>query len=178
MKPCYLFLTTGFEEIEAVTTIDILRRADLNLITVSVEDNLEVKGAHGVVVKADTMLADNNYNDAQMLILPGGTLRLGEFASLNDALVKQNEKGGWIAAICAAPSLLGKLGILKGKDATCYPSFEVNLDGANHVDRRTVVSQNVVTGKGPGCTKEFALKIVEVLLGQEKTNEVAEALIA
>ncbi len=178
MKPCYLFLTTGFEEIEAVTTIDILRRADLNLITVSVEDKLDVSGAHGVVVKADTMLADNNYDDAQMLILPGGTLRLGEFASLNDALVKQNEKGGWIAAICAAPSLLGKLGILKGKDATCYPSFEVNLDGANHVDRRTVVSQNVVTGKGPGCTKEFALKIVEVLLGQEKTNEVAEALIA
>lgn len=178
MKPCYLFLTTGFEEIEAVTTIDILRRADLNLITVSVEDKLDVRGAHGVVVKADTMLADNNYDDAQMLILPGGTLRLGEFATLNDALVKQNEKGGWIAAICAAPSLLGKLGILKGKDATCYPSFEGNLDGANHVDRRTVVSQNIVTGKGPGCTKEFALKIVEVLLGQEKTNEVAEALIA
>lgn len=178
MKPCFLFLTTGFEEIEAVTMIDILRRAGLNLITVSVEDNIDVKGAHGVVVKADTMLDGNDYNDAQMLILPGGTLRLGEFATVNDALVKQNDKGGWIAAICAAPSILGKLGILKGKDATCYPSFEANLDGANHVDKRVVLSKNVVTGKGPGCTKEFALKIVEVLLGQEKTNEVAEALIA
>lgn len=178
MKPCYLFLTTGFEEIEAVTTIDILRRADLNLITVSVEDTLEVKGAHNLVIKADTLLKDNDYTDAQILILPGGTLRLGEFNFLNQLLLKQNSENKWIAAICAAPSILGKLGILKDKDATCYPSFEVNLDGANFVNKRTVVSQNVITGKGPGCTKEFALKIVEVLLGQEKTNEVAEALIA
>lgn len=178
MKPCYLFLTTGFEEIEAVTTIDILRRANLNLITVSLEDTLEVKGAHDIIVKADTFVKDNDYSDAQMLILPGGTLRLCEFDSLKNLLVKQNEASKWIAAICAAPSLLGQLGILKGKDATCYPSFEVNLDGANFVDKRVVVSHNVVTGKGPGCTKEFALKIVEVLLGQEKTNEVAEALIA
>ena len=164
MKNCYLFLATGFEEIEATTTIDILRRAGLNLITVSVEDSLEVKGAH--------------YRDNQILILPGGTVRLGEFDFLNNLLVEQNKAGKTIAAICAAPSLLGRLGILKGKEATCYPSFEVLLDGATFVDKRVAVSQNIITGKGPGCTKEFALKIVETLLGQEKMSEVAEALIA
>ena len=174
MKNCYLFLATGFEEIEATTTIDILRRAGLNLITVSVEDSLEVKGAHDIVMRADTLLKDNDYTDNQILILPGGTVRLGEFDFLNNLLVEQNKTGKTIAAICAAPSLLGRLGILKGKEATCYPSF----DGATFVDKRVVVSQNIITGKGPGCTKEFALKIVETLLGQEKMSEVAEALIA
>ena len=176
MKNCYLFLATGFEEIEATTTIDILRRAGLNLITVSVEDSLEVKGAHDIVMRADTLLKDNDYTDNQILILPGGTVRLVDF--LNNLLVEQNKAGKTIAAICAAPSLLGRLGILKGKEATCYPSFEVLLDGATFVDKRVAVSQNIITGKGPGCTKEFALKIVETLLGQEKMSEVAEALIA
>ena len=178
MKNCYLFLATGFEEIEATTTIDILRRAGLNLITVSVEDSLEVKGAHDIVMRADTLLKDNDYTDNRILILPGGTVRLGEFDFLNNLLVEQNKAGKTIAAICAAPSLLGRLGILKGKEATCYPSFEVYLDGATFVDKRVAVSQNIITGKGPGCTKEFALKIVETLLGQEKMSEVAEALIA
>ena len=178
MKNCYLFLATGFEEIEATTTIDILRRAGLNLITVSVEDSLEVKGAHDIVMRADTLLNDNDYTNNQILILPGGTVRLGEFDFLNNLLVEQSKAGKTIAAICAAPSLLGRLGILKGKEATCYPSFEVYLDGATFVDKRVVVSQNIITGKGPGCTKEFTLKIVETLLGQEKMSEVAEALIA
>ena len=178
MKNCYLFLATGFEEIEATTTIDILRRAGLNLITVSVEDSLEVKGAHDIVMRADTLLNDNDYTNNQILILPGGTVRLGEFDFLNNLLVEQSKAGKTIAAICAAPSLLGRLGILKGKEATCYPSFEVYLEGATFVDKRVVVSQNIITGKGPGCTKEFALKIGETLLGQEKMSEVAEALIA
>jgi len=174
----YLFLTHGFEEIEAVETIDILRRADLPLATISVEDTLEVKGAHNVVVKADALLSETDFDDVEMLILPGGTLRLGEFQKLNDLLVAHNAKGGLIAAICAAPSLLGKLGILKGKTATCYPSFEKYLTGAEVVDKRVVKSENIITGKGPGCTKQFALEIVLTLCGQEKTNEVAEAMIA
>ena len=94
MKNCYLFLATGFEEIEATTTIDILRRAGLNLITVSVEDSLEVKGAHDIVMRADTLLKDNDYTDNRILILPGGTVRLGEFDFLNNLLVEQNKEIG------------------------------------------------------------------------------------
>lgn len=178
MKKCYLFLTHGFEEIEAVETVDILRRADLDVVTVSVEESLDVKGAHNVAVKADTMFGGNNYSNAEILILPGGTLRLGGFAKLADLLKNHNVKGGKIAAICAAPAILGKLGILEGKSATCYPSFENCLTGAQHIDRRVVKSENIITGKGPGCTKQFALEIVLTLLGQEKTDETAEALIA
>ena len=174
----YLFLINGFEEIEAVETIDILRRADVNLTTVSVEDTLDVKGAHNIIVKADILLSQSNFADAQMLILPGGTVRLGEVEKLTKLLVEHNEKGGLIAAICAAPSILGKLGILEGKAATCYPNFEQYLTGAQVVDKRVVKSENIITGKGPGCTKQFALELVLTICGQEKTNEVAEALIA
>jgi 4-methyl-5(b-hydroxyethyl)-thiazole monophosphate biosynthesis len=174
----YLFLTHGFEEIEAVETIDILRRAEVNLLTVSVEETLDVKGAHNVIVKADILLSESSFTDAEMLILPGGTLRLGEFAKLNDLLTAHNAKGGLIAAICAAPSLLGKLGILQGKTATCYPGFEKYLVGAEVVDKRVVKSENIITGKGPGCTKQFALELVLMLCGQEKRDEAAEALIA
>lgn len=178
MKPSYIFLTTGFEEIEAIATIDVLRRAGLNVVTVSVESSKQVEGSHGVVVTADTLLEANDYSDSSILILPGGTVRLGEFDFLNKLLVSQNNAGKPIAAICAAPSLLGRLGILEGKEATCYPGFEEYLQGAKVVDKRVAADGNVITGRGPGCTVEFALKIVEVLLGQAKRQEIAEALIA
>lgn len=178
MKPSYIFLTTGFEEIEAIATIDVLRRAGLNVVTVSVESSKQVEGSHGVVVTADTLLEANDYSDSSILILPGGTVRLGEFDFLNKLLVSQNNAGKPIAAICAAPSLLGRLGILEGKEATCYPGFEEYLQGAKVVDKRVATDGNVITGRGPGCTVEFALKIVEVLLGQAKRREIAEALIA
>lgn len=173
----YLFLTNGFEEIEAVGTIDILRRAEVDLTTVSVEESLYVKGAHNVIVKADVLLNDLKVEDAEMLILPGGTLRLGEFPKLTDWLVEHNKKGGWIAAICAAPAILGRLGILEGKEATCYPGFEEYLDGAEVLDLLTVNDSNVITSKGPGCTKQFALELVSVLCGWEKADEVADAMI-
>ena len=178
MKPSYIFLTTGFEEIEAIATIDVLRRAGLNVVTVSVESSKQVEGSHGVVVTADTLLEANDYSDSSILILPGGTVRLGEFDFLNKLLVSQNNAGKPIAAICAAPSLLGRLGILEGKEATCYPGFEEYLQGAKVVDKRVATDGNVITGRGPGCTVEVALKIVEVLLGQAKRQEIAEALIA
>ena len=178
MKPSYIFLTTGFEEIEAIATIDVLRRAGLNVVTVSVESSKQVEGSHGVMVTADTLLEANDYSDSSILILPGGTVRLGEFDFLNKLLVSQNNAGKPIAAICAAPSLLGRLGILEGKEATCYPGFEEYLQGAKVVDKRVATDGNVITGRGPGCTVEFALKTVEVLLGQAKRQEIAEALIA
>lgn len=167
----YLFLSTGFEEIEALTTVDLLRRAGIELTMVSMEDSLWVVGSHGIKVEADKMFADCNFTDAEELILPGGSRRLGEFAPLCDLLVEHNAAGKDIAAICAAPSILGDLGILEGKQATCYPGFQHYL-GASHVGGLVVESQNIITAKGPGLSADFAFALIEHLKGTEVADDV------
>ena len=129
----YIFLDNGFEEIEAITTIDLLRRAGIALTTVSVTGQELVMGAHNIAVKADILFADADFSDAEMLILPGGATKLHECQALCDLLVAHNQQDKLIAAICAAPSVLGRLGILQGKQATCYPGFEEYL-GESYVD--------------------------------------------
>lgn len=123
----YLFLDNGFEEIEAITTIDLLRRANIALTTVSLTGKPLVLGAHNVPVEADGLMDDIDFSDAEMLILPGGQTNLIEHANLCELLVAHNEADKLIAAICYAPSVLGQLGILEGKQATCYPGFEKYL---------------------------------------------------
>ena len=134
MKESALFLAEGFEEIEAITVIDVLRRAEIPVKTVSITPSLQVKGAHGVVVEADTTFETVTADDFDFLILPGGmpgTKHLDENKKLNDWLLAHVGRGGRVAAICAAPSVLGRLGLLKGKKATCYPGFESMLLGAD-----------------------------------------------
>ena len=129
----YIFLDNGFEEIEAITTIDLLRRANIALTTVSVTGAEIVLGAHNIAVKADKLFADVEFVDAEMLILPGGATKLHECKPLCDLLLAHNNEDKLIAAICAAPSVLGRLGILQGKQATCYPGFEAYL-GESYID--------------------------------------------
>ena len=117
----YLFLDNGFEEIEAITTIDLLRRAQIEVTTVSVTGRQMVLGAHNIPVAADDLIENLDFTDAQMLILPGGATHLEQYEALTQLLVKHNDQNKLIAAICAAPSVLGKLGILENKQATCYP---------------------------------------------------------
>lgn len=167
----YLFLSTGFEEIEALTTVDLLRRANLAVTMVSMEDQLQVAGSHGIKVEADRMFADCDFSDAEELILPGGSRRLGEFKPLCDLLIKHDAEGKDIAAICAAPSILGDLGILKGKQATCYPGFQ-NYLGESHVGGLVVESHNIITAKGPGLSADFAFALIEHLAGAEVADEV------
>ncbi|MBQ7209695.1 MAG: DJ-1/PfpI family protein [Paludibacteraceae bacterium] len=167
----YLFLDNGFEEIEAVTTIDLLRRAGIELTTVSMTDSKEVHGAHGIDVKADVMFETVDFSDAGMLILPGGGLMLGEHENLCRLLVEHNNEGKLISAICAAPAILGKLGILEGKQATCYPGFESAL-GESYIGGLVVVSKNLITAKGPGLSSDFAFSIIERLLGEEAAEQV------
>ena len=167
----YLFLDTNFEEIEAVTTIDLLRRANIALTTVSVTGNLHVMGAHQIEVKADCCIADCDFSDAGMLILPGGATHLDKCQPLCDLLLKHNEQGKQIAAICAAPSVLGKLGILEGKQATCYPGFEDFL-GESFVGGLVVESKNIITAKGPGLASDFAFCLIEHLAGEETADQV------
>ena len=170
----YLFLAEGFEEIEALATVDILRRAEIKVETVSITDSNKVIGAHEIEITADKKFAEISEN-ADMYILPGGmpgTLNLGAFKPLSDLLRKANDEGKYIAAICAAPSVFGELGLLKGKKASCYPGFEEKLLGAEVLMEPVVVSENIITSRGAGTAHTFALKLVSLL----KNDMAAENL--
>lgn len=167
----YIFLDNGFEEIEAITTIDLLRRANVELTTVSVNGQDMVRGSHNIEVKADARIENLAFEDIEMLILPGGATHLENCAKLCELLVAHNAKGGLIAAICAAPMVLGKLGILEGKQATCYPGCEEPL-GEAFCGGLVVESHNVITAKGPGLSSDFAFCLIEHLASPEVADEV------
>jgi len=180
MKQLLLFLAPGFEEIEAISTIDILRRAGLSVSSVSITGDLKVIGAHGISIEADILYPDVDFNDADMLILPGGmpgTKNLNVHEGLKAALIGFAKAEKPLAAICAAPMILGQLGILEGKEATCYPGNEQHLKGAKLSKRKVVQAGNIITACGPGVANEFALQIVVYFLGQEKAQEVSKALL-
>ena len=178
MKFAYLFLITGFEEIEALATVDILRRGGVDVKTVSLTDEKTVVGGHGVPVVTDLMFQDYKEENAKIIIFPGGTVAYNDHQAFKDALLSFATKGEKIAAICASPMVLGGLGLLKGKQATCYPSFEKYLDGAIlKTSEAVVIDGNITTGRGPGLTMEFALSLVEQLQGKAKREEVAKGLL-
>lgn len=175
----YAFFADGFEEIEAFTAIDTLRRAGLNVEIVSVTPDEIVVGAHDVSVLCDINFENCDFFDAELLLLPGGmpgAATLDKHEGLRKLILDFAAKGKPIAAICAAPMVLGKLGLLKGKKATCYPSFEQYLDGAECVNAHVVRDGNIITGMGPGAAMEFALTIVDLLVGKEKVDELVEAM--
>lgn len=167
----YIFLDNGFEEIEAITTIDLLRRANIAITTVSMTGEKLVHGAHGIDVLADRVFADCDFSDVEMLILPGGQTHLETHQGLCDLLVAHNAKNGQIAAICAAPMVLGKLGILAGKQATCYPGCEEPL-GESFIGGLVVESHNIITAKGPGLSADFAFCLIEHLASPEVADQV------
>ncbi len=180
MKKACVFLAEGFEEIEGLTVVDILRRAGVEVQTVSVMDGLEIHGAHGIKIYADELFDKVDFATTDMLVLPGGmpgTLHLGEHKDLAKLLLAFHEEEKNIAAICAAPSVLGKLGILKGRKACCYPSFEEKLEGAEVVFEPVVQDGHLVTSRGMGTAIPFALKLTEVLCGAKTAEEVKESII-
>ncbi|WP_418211618.1 DJ-1 family glyoxalase III [Bacteroides zhangwenhongii] len=179
MGTVYAFFADGFEEIEALTAVDTLRRAGLNVEIVSVTPDEIVVGAHDVSLLCDVNFENCDFFDAELLLLPGGmpgAATLDKHEGLRKLILSFAEKGKPIAAICAAPMVLGKLGLLKGKKATCYPGFEQYLEGAECVGEHVVRDGNIITGMGPGAAMEFALAIVELLSGKEKVDELAEAM--
>lgn len=178
MKTIFIFLTTGFEDIEAIATIDILRRAELNVKSVSLTDSRQVMTSHQVLVTADLMFDQVDFSEAELLILPGGTVKFNEHENMKKELLAFANKGEKVAAICASPMVLGGLGLLDGKNATCYPGFEQYLKGATlQTDKAVVVDGNITTGRGPGLTIDFALNLVEQLAGKEKRDAVAAGLL-
>ncbi len=174
----FLFLIDGFEEIEALATVDILRRGGVNIKTVSLTDSIEVVGSHSIKVTADTMFADQQYDKADMLIIPGGTPKYDQHNALKSAITNFAKLGKPIGAICAAPMVLGGLGLLEGKKATCYPGFEHYLKGADIQQGASVVRDGqFITGRGPAFAVEFALELLEVLTSTNKKNEIIGQLL-
>lgn len=170
----YVFLADGFEEIEALSTVDILRRAELKVKTVGINKKI-VTGAHGISVMADIREEDVDNESIEAIVLPGGmpgTLNLENSRELKDIINYTYINKNYIAAICAAPSILGHMGILKDKEATCFPGFESELIGAKLVDKPVCVDEHIITAKGPGVSNLFGLKLVEIMCGEEVASKV------
>ena len=178
----YLFLAPGFEEIEALATVDVLRRAGMEVCTVAVNNgSISVKGAHGVSVEADILDSDADFSDAEWLICPGGmpgATNLAESPVVTNALKEQFSRGGKIAAICASPAIvLEPLGILAGKSATCYPGMEGYIKSADTVNTPVVAHDCLITGNGPASTIGFALAIVRNSMGEDVAKETGTAML-
>lgn len=180
MAKVYEFLANGFEEVEALAPLDILRRGGQDVVTVSInEDNL-VCGAHGVTVVADANISDVDVSDADLLVLPGGmpgAKNLLECSTVCEALVRQHSEGKLVAAICAAPMVLGLNGILEGKKATCYPGFESNLNGATYTAELVTEDGNIITGRGPGAAMEFGYTLLSRFVDKEVVDGMREGMI-
>ena len=176
----YVHLAEGFEEIEALTAVDLLRRADIGVETVSVTGRLPVTGAHGVKVVADILFEDAVYSECELLALPGGmpgASNLAAHEGLCEKILSFYNQKKWLAAICAAPLVLGRAGVLEGKKATCYPGFEDELKGAELSEEAVVVCDGVITSRGPATAMAFALAIIEALKGKGAAAAIAEGLL-
>lgn len=175
-----IFLADGYEEIEALAVVDVFRRAGIEMDMVSISEELLTNGSHKIQVMADKLLKDIAFEEYDMLILPGGLRgmqNLENCESLMQQIDAFYEQDKYVAAICASPSILGRRGILAGKQATAYPGFEDELKGATVVDAGAVRNGNVITGRSMGSAIEFALLLVETLLGKEKAEEIAEQIV-
>ncbi len=175
----YIFLADGFEEIEALAPLDLLRRAGLKCTTVGIGGR-EIAGAHGIEVKADIACSDFSGDDMEMIMLPGGmpgTKNLDASNTVHGAIDKALEAGAFISAICAAPMILGKRGLLAGKRATCFPGFEGYLEGAEISEKRVVRDGKIITGAGMGVAIPFGLALVEALLGKETAEKLSRSTL-
>lgn len=180
MTSIAVHLAEGFEEIEAISIIDVLRRARLDVTTVSVTGKKEVKGSHNIPVVADKLFEEVNYDDIEMIVLPGGmpgARHLNEHEGLKKQIKVFAAGDKPLGAICAAPMVLGELGLLEGKKAVCYPGFEKHLKGATVLMEPTLQCENIVMGRGAGVAIKFALKIVEFLEDKKVAEKLAESML-
>lgn len=180
MSKVYIFLADGFEDIEGLTVVDLMRRAGIAVDTVSIKETREITTSHGIEMKTDCIFGDRDFSDADMLVLPGGmpgTRYLSEYKPLTELLTDFYQKGGKVAAICAAPSVFAGLGFLKNRRATSYPSVMDKLEGACICEDPVVVDGNVTTSRGLGTAIPFALNLIAQLMGEDKAAEIAESIV-
>ena len=179
MKKILVHLAEGFEEMEAIIPVDVWRRAGFWVQTVSITSRLEVKGAHDIRVLADQLFEETNYDDADMIFLPGGmpgATNLDAHKGLRKQLIAFAEKGKILGAICAAPLVLGHNNLLNGKKATCYPGYEKELLNAQFTGKLVQFDQNLITGKGAGVAFEYALQIVAHFIDKKTAVELASKM--
>lgn len=180
MSKVYIFLAEGFEEIEALTVVDLLRRASIEVNMVSVSGSLQVTGSHQICVSADILFEEASFDDADLLVLPGGmpgTVNLMEHEGLDKLLRKFHSENKNMAAICAAPSVFGQKGFLEGKSATCYPGFESKLTGCTVLEQDVVDCGNIITSKGLGTAIDFSLIIIKKLLNEDTAKKIADQIM-
>lgn len=178
---CYIMLAEGFEEIEAVSVYDILKRASIETFFVSVYDEKTVKSSRGMKIVPDIGLSDiTSVNKDDIIVLPGGmpgTLNLKKSGALAEILQHHNNGKGILAAICAAPSILGEMGLLRGKKATCYPGFEQSLKEAAFTEEAVVCDGNIITSRGAGTAIYFALEIVSLVKGKQEAQKISSSIL-
>lgn len=179
-KKIAVFLAEGFEEAEAVIPVDIARRAGIEVTTLSISDNIRVTGSHGIEVKADGLLSEADPAEYDMLMLPGGmpgTANLERSEAVKAALLEAEKDGRYLAAICAAPRLLGSLRILDGKKATVFPGNDEYMKGCDYDRRAKAVNDGkVITARGMGCAIDFGREIVSALVGRDRALEILDAI--
>lgn len=180
MAKAYVFLADGFEDVEALIPIDVLRRGGVDVTTVSIMGDNTVETAHGVRVIADTLIEEVDVSDADLLFLPGGmpgASNLYDNQRVREAVRTQADKGKKVAAICAAPAVvLAQLGILDGKRATCYPGFEQMLSNATYTGELFTVDGNITTGEGPAAAFPFAYELLAQLVDKQTADQIAEGM--
>lgn len=175
-----IFFAQGFEEIEALTVVDLLRRAGIETLMVSVTGEKTVTGSHGISVGMDALLGEVDFDELDMIVLPGGmpgTRGLEACALLMERLEEFNSRGKYISAICAAPSILGHRGMLKGRNACSFPEYESHLEGAKVTGNPVEVSGHIITARGMGCAIDFGLAIVERYQGKEAAEALAAKIV-
>lgn len=182
-KKSYIFLAPGVEEIEAMATVDALRRADIPIVCVAVDTTLQIKGSTGQTIVADTLIDDVDFSDADWLIVPGGVPgapNLHASKKVNDTLLQHYRNNGRIASICAGPAVvLAPLGILKGKHATCYPGLgkAIEDNGGKYIRQTVVVEPDLITSEGPGTTLPFAMEIIRATKGDKAESETTSSML-
>lgn len=177
---CKLFLAEGFEELEAVTLINLLRRAEFQVDTVSISDKREVAGSKGITIVADRVFAKENFSDIDFILLPGGmpgVKNLSEKKELLSLIKDFNDKKKHIGAICAAPYVLECAGILKGRKATSYPGWKEKMPSASYSEDAVVVDGNIITSRGVGTAIDMALKIVDIIKGTENKEKLKKEIV-
>ncbi len=180
MNRVCVFFGTGFEEIEALTVVDLLRRASVEVSMVSITGEKRVESSHKVCVETDMLLEEVDFSKVEMIVLPGGmpgTKNLEACGILMEQVERFDAEGKYLSAICAAPSILGHRGMLKGRKACSYPDFESHLEGAEVTKNPVEISEHIITGRGMGTAIEFGLAIVARMKDEKTANELADKIV-
>ena len=175
-----VFLADGFEEVEALTVVDYLRRMDIEVDMVSINKEKNVKGAHGIEVVTDKLVGDLDIDEYKGVVIPGGlpgAANLQKSSEVIKVVKELNKQDKLVAAICAGPIVLQEAGVTKDRGFTCYPGFEGNIGDGSYIEKPVVRDKNIITGKGPALAIDFALEIVDYLLGKDKKEKLKNDIL-